>query len=101
MKTMRVRALNLACILLLLSSLSAAEGAPLRSGEFGLGGQYISALLAQDATARTAAALPNTPRQALDTALPISGLQHHRTARTMRPAAAHSLQLQAVTGSGL
>ena len=45
---MRLRAVQLACLVLLLSSLSAAKGATLRSGEFGLGGHYISTLLAQD-----------------------------------------------------
>jgi len=101
-KLMRLRAINLACLLLLLSSLSAAEGATLRSGEFGLGGHYIASLLAQDrGTKQAEAPLQRNPRDILSLTLAADALQHHRAAWPQRPSAAHSINVQSVTASGL
>jgi hypothetical protein len=99
---MRLRAVNLACILLLLSSLSAAEAAPLRSGAFGLGGHYVTALLAHDA-ANIAGDAPGShaARGTLAFALQPASLAQHRAPWTMRPPSAHSAALHAVTASGL
>ncbi|MGA7157028.1 MAG: hypothetical protein WBY53_09290, partial [Acidobacteriaceae bacterium] len=52
---MRLRNHHLACLLLLLSSLSAADARGLRTGDLTLGGRYISSLLIQIQSAATAA----------------------------------------------
>jgi hypothetical protein len=99
---MRLRAVQFACLVLLLSSLSAAKGASLRSGEFGLGGQYISTLLAHDSAA---AADEATLRVQLDdtrvTAIPTTAGAHARIVWTMRPPAAHSAAVHALTGTAV
>jgi hypothetical protein len=95
---MKFRPHHLACLILLLSSLSSAEASLRRTGDFTLGGHYISLLLAQDhaATCSEAALAPRARDLSL-LALPGASLAHHRTAWTMRPPSAHSLELQAVT----
>jgi len=99
---MRLRAINLACIFLLLSSLSAAEASVLRAGESTLGAHYIGVLLAQqEAAANTEAALSLRTREASELALPAASLSQHRTPWTMRPPSAHCVQLQAVTAFGI
>jgi len=99
---MRLRTRHLACLLLLLSSLSAAEGSAMRSGNLSPGGRYISMLLSQ----RAAASVTEEPRQdgtasykieAL--ALPPAERTLNSLAWTMRPPAAHTLALQAATSS--
>lgn len=89
---------HLACLLLLLSSLSGAEAAMLQSGDSSLGGHYIISLLAHDhAGISTEAALAPRTRDLSHLDLPLALVVLHRPARTMRPPAAHSLQLQATT----
>jgi hypothetical protein len=99
---MRLRTLHLASILLLLSSLSAAEGATLRSGEFGLGGHYIGMILGQaSAKARAEVVLDARAHETSEFSLPAASIAQHRAAWTMPAPAAHSAQLQAVTGFGI
>jgi len=99
---MRLRALHLAGILLLLASLSGTEASAQRPGDYTLGGHYIGVLLAHDqASTTTVAALSLRPRDAATLDLPTAQLARHRTIWTMRPAAAHSVSLHEVTGSGL
>ncbi len=99
---MRLRAVQLACLVLLLSSMSAARGTTLRSGEFGLGGHYIATLLAQD---HAAAANEATLRASLDdartTAVPAAAVAHVRIAWTMRPPALHAAAVHALTAAAL
>jgi hypothetical protein len=96
------RALHLASLLLLLSSLSAAEGAALRCCNLSAGGRYISRLLSQSAAASVAAE-PLTQHPAsckiATFALPTAARATHAAVWTMRPPAAHSLALQAATSS--
>ena len=80
---MRLRNRHLACLLLLLSSLSAADARSLRSGELTLGGRYISTLLCQTAAA-AAIAKP---------------LAEHTAPWTMRPPALHTATLHATTST--
>jgi hypothetical protein len=99
---MRLRAVQLACLVLLLSSMSAAKGTTLRSGEFGLGGNYISRLLAHD-HASSAAADNATLRAQLDdtrtTEIPATAEAHVRIAWAMRPPALHTAAVRAFTGT--
>ena len=95
---MRLRNHHLACLLLLLSSLSAADARSLRSGDLTLGGRYISTLLCQSAAA---AALPKPvaehiapPRTEAFVLAPASRALH-TAAWTMRPPAQHTAALQA------
>ena len=97
---MRTRAAQLACLLLLLTSVSAAESTA-RRAEFSLGGHYIGMLLLQSA----AVAPPESPlSRQLDeeeaAALPAAPLAA-RTSSPSRPAAAHCVRVHSVTGSGL
>ena len=102
MNVMRLRTRHLACLILLLSALSGAEGSTPRHGDYTLGGHYIGVLLAHDqASTTTVAALSLRPRDAATLDLPTAQLARHRTIWTMRPAAAHSVSLHEVTGSGL
>lgn len=97
---MRLRNRHLACLLLLLSSLSAADARSLRGGDLTLGGRYISSLLIQSAAA---AALPEPlaehaafhPSEAFVLAPASRAL--HTAVWTMRPPARHTATLQAVT----
>jgi hypothetical protein len=97
---MRLRAVQLACLVLLLSSMSAARGTTLRSGEFGLGGHYIATLLAQD---HAAAANEATLRAFLDdtrtSAAPVAAVAHTLIIWTMRPPALHTAAVHAFTGT--
>jgi hypothetical protein len=97
---MRLRNHHLVCLLLLLSSLSAADARSLRSGDLTLGGRYISTLLYQSASS---AALPKPvaehiapPRTATFVLAPASRALH-TAAWTMRPPAQHTAALQAFT----
>jgi hypothetical protein len=96
---MRLRAVQLACLVLLLSSLSAAKGTTLRSGEFSLNGHYISTLLAQD---HTAAADEATLRAHLDdthtAAIPAAAKAHAQIVWSMRPPALQTAAVHALTG---
>jgi hypothetical protein len=97
---MRLRNRHLVCLLLLLSTLSAADARSLRSGELTLGGRYISTLLSQTAAI---AALPKplaehiaSPRtEAL--VLPPAARALHGAPWTMRPPALHTAELHAFT----
>ena len=99
---MRLRNRHLACLLLLLSSLSAADARSLRSGELTLGGRYISTLLCQTAAA---AALPKplaehiAPARTATFVLPPASRALHTAAWTMRPPAEHTAALHAATSS--
>jgi len=99
---MRLRNRHLACLLLLLSSLSAADARSLRSGEFTLGGRYISTLLCQSAAA---AALPKplavhiAPPKTEAFVLAPASRALHTAAWTMRPPAEHTAALHAATSS--
>jgi hypothetical protein len=95
---MKFRPRHLACLILLLSSFSGAEGSLLHSGDFTLGGHYIAALLAQDHSGiRSEAALEPRARDLSHLDLPVAMASPHRPALTVRPPSAHSMQLQAVT----
>jgi len=99
---MRLRNRHLACLLLLLSSLSAADARSLRSGEFTLGGRYISTLLCQTAAA---AALPKplaehiAPARTATFVLAPASRALHAAAWTMRPPALHVAELHAATST--
>ena len=102
MKGMRSRAIHLAGLLLLLASLGAADGAALRSGDLSAGGRYISMLLSQRGAASVAAeplARDTASYKIATFALPVTQRATHAAVWTMRPPAAHTLALQAVTSS--
>ena len=89
---------HLACLLLLLSSLSGAEASMLQSGDSALGAHYIGILMAHEhAGISTEAVLAPRTRDLSHLDLPLALVVLHRPARSMRPPAAHSLQLQATT----
>ncbi len=96
---MRLRNRHLACLLLLLSSLSAADARALRSTDLTLGGRYISSLLIQTAAAITAAPLAEhaTPARTEAFLLAPASRALHAAVWTMRPPAEHTAALQAVT----
>ena len=99
---MRLRNRHLACLLLLLSSLSAADASGLRSGHLTLGGRYISMLLSQSAAAAAATkplAQHTAPSKA--EAFQLAPAHHtlHAAVWTMRPPAEHTTSLHAVTSS--
>ena len=96
---MRLRNRHLACLLLLLSSLSAADARSLRSGDLTLGGRYISSLLIQSAAAVSAEPLAQsvTAHRTEAFVLPPASRAFHFAAWTMRPPAAHTARLHAVT----
>jgi hypothetical protein len=97
---MRLHTRHLACLLLLLSSLSATQGNAARPGELSAGGRYISMLLSQRAAA-TPSARPITAETASykieAVALTPASRYLHTTPWTMRPPAAHTAALQAAT----
>ena len=98
---MRFRPHHLACLVLLLSSLSGAEASALRTGRYSAGANYISVLLAQEqAAANAEVILEPCTGDATQLALPAALLAQHRTAWTMRPPSAHSMQVQAATAFG-
>jgi hypothetical protein len=95
---MKFRPHHLACLVLLLSSLSGAESSALRTGGYSAGAHYISVLLAQDhAAAQAEAVIEPRTGDVAQLSLPVASLAQHRTPWTMRPPSAHSLQLQAAT----
>jgi hypothetical protein len=99
---MHRRALHLASLLLLLTTLGIADGSASRDGDYSLGGHYITVLLAQqEATAVAHISFDPGRNRLTDTALPATSLAQVNTAWTMRPSAAHSISTHAVTGSGL
>jgi hypothetical protein len=97
---MRLRTRHLACLLLLLTSLSAAEGSAMRSGDLSAGGRYISMLLSQRAAA-TPAAEPLTADTASYKieafALTPASRSLHANPWSMRPPSAHTAALQTAT----
>jgi hypothetical protein len=99
---MRLRTRHLACLLLLLSSLSAAEGSTTRSADLSAGGRYISMLLSQRAAA-TVEAQPiaaDTASYKIEAfALTPASRSQHTAAWTMRPPAAHTAALHAATST--
>lgn len=97
---MRLQNRHLACLLLLLTAMSAADTRGLRSGDLTLGGRYISSLLYQSA----AAAMGSTPlgddtadRTTAAFVLAPALRAVHTAAWTMRPPAAQTATLQDVT----
>ena len=99
---MRLRNRHLVCLLLLLSTLSAADARSLRSGEITLGGRYNSTLLSQTAAiaalTKPLAEHASSPRtKAL--VLPRAARALHATAWTMRPPALQATALHAATSS--
>jgi hypothetical protein len=99
---MRLRNRHLACLLLLLSSLSAADASGLRSGDLTLGGRYISMLLSQSAAAAVAIkplAEHALSSRAQDLILAPASRAQHATVWTMRPPAKQTASLHAVTSS--
>jgi hypothetical protein len=99
---MSLRTRHLACLLLLLSSLSATQGQAARTGELSAGGRYISMLLSQRAAATVEAQpiVPDTASYKIEAfALPPAAHSLHTAAWTMRPPAAHTAALQAVTST--
>ena len=96
---MSLRAVHLACVLLLLSSVGAAEASASRE-HLGLRVGYIAVLLQQGVDGhRQAIALGRSVDTA--SAAPLHAGSPIRAPWTLRPPAAHSLQVHAVTGSGL
>ena len=99
---MRLRAIHIASVFLLLASLSATEASVLRDGRPAFGAHYISVLLAQqDAALNAGTELASTSGDAYTLALPAASRAQHRTIWTMRSPSAHSILVQAVTGSSL
>ena len=99
---MRLRARHFASFLLLLASLGVAEGATLRDGTPAFGPQYVAVLLAQqDAAAAAKTGFTASSPAAATIALAASEQAHINTTWSMRPAAAHSVGVHAVTGSSL
>jgi len=99
---MRLRNRHLACLLLLLSTLSAADARSLRSGDLTLGGRYISTLLSQTAAAAIIAkplAEQAAPPRTATFMLPPASRALHAAAWTMRPPALHVARLHAATSS--
>jgi hypothetical protein len=96
---MRLRNRHLACLLLLLSSLSAADARSLRSGDLTLGGRYIGSLLIQSVASVSAEPLTQSVTEHRTEAfvLPPASRASHLAAWTMRPPAAHTARLHAVT----
>jgi len=95
---MRSRATQLACFLLLLTSLSTAD-ASARGEHFSIGGHYISVLLRQNAaTARPESPLVRHLNEQAETQLPVPAIVV-RSVWTMRPPAAQSVHTHAVTAS--
>jgi hypothetical protein len=99
---MRLRNRHLVCLLLLLSTLSAADARSLRSGDLTLGGRYISTLLSQGASID---ALPKplaehtAPARIATFVLAPASRALHTAAWTMRPPAQHTSALHAATSS--
>jgi hypothetical protein len=99
---MRLRNHHLACLLLLLSSLSAADARSLRSGDLTLGGRYISTLLCQTAAAAIIAkplAEHTAPARTATFVLAPASRALHTAAWTMRPPALHTATLHATTST--
>jgi hypothetical protein len=97
---MRLRNRHLACLLLLLSTLSAADARSLRSGDLTLGGRYISSLLIQSVAAAANAeplAQGVTAHKTEALVLTPASRSLHLAVWTMRPPAAHTARLHAVT----
>jgi hypothetical protein len=96
----RFRTAQLACLLLLLTSIGAAER-PMRGADSALSNRYISVLLLH----RTSVARAETPlTHSLDQATPAAPSAApflNRSVWTMRPPSAHSVRVHAVTGSSL
>ena len=102
MKAMRLRAAHIAGLFLLLASLGAAQGATARQGGCRFSGPYIGAILAQESlgTSIPSRLLVQADQEvALD--IPSIATAHYRATWAMRPPSAHSINLHAVTGSGL
>jgi hypothetical protein len=95
---MRIRAAQLACLLLLLTSVGAAN-ASTRRVDFSLGGHFVSQLL--QTTATTGSEIPSSLQQAAEKTATQTSITVSRAVWTMRPPAAHSIQVHAVTGSGI
>ncbi len=97
---MRNRVAKLACLLLLLTSIGAAD-ASTRRGEFSLGGHYIGLLMMQSAAAAHVDS-PLSLRLDSDEAMaPPVSTAIVRFAWTMRPPSAQSVHMHAVTSSGV
>ena len=99
---MHLRTRHLACLLLLLSSLSAADASGLRSGDLTLGGRYISSLIYQSAAAAvgsTSVDEDSALHNAATFALASAARAVHTAVWTMRPPAQHTAALHAVTSS--
>jgi hypothetical protein len=98
---MRLRNRHLACLLLLLSSLSAADARALRSTDLTLGGRYISTLLCQSAAAIIAKPLAEhaAPARTATFVLPPASRALHAAVWTMRPPSRHAAALHAATST--
>jgi hypothetical protein len=95
---MRFRPHHLACLVLLLSSLSGAEASAVRNGGYSAGAHYISVLLAHEqAAANTEAVLEPHTGNVAQLSLPAASVALHRATWTPRPPSAHSMQVQAAT----
>jgi hypothetical protein len=96
---MRSRAVQLACLLLLLTSVGATESSS-RGEQFSIGGHYISVLLRQNAaTARPESPLVRHLNEQAETQPPFPAVTI-RSVWTMRPPAAHSAALHTLTAAG-
>jgi hypothetical protein len=92
---------HLACLIILLSSLSSADASMPQTTDFTVGGHYIGMLLAREQAALAAEPIPEPRSRDLSHLdLPIALVAQHRPAFAMRPPSAHSMQLQAATSFG-
>ena len=96
---MRNRVAQLACLLLLLTSVSAAD-ASTRRHEFSLGSHYIGMLM-QNAVAAHIDSPLSRQFDSEEDAAPLAAPAPLPTVFDMRPPAAHSALVHAVTGFGI
>jgi hypothetical protein len=97
---MRNRVAQLACLLLLLTSVSAAD-ASTRRREFSLGSHYISVLMQNAAAVHIDSPILRQFDSDENAAASLTTSAPRPSAFAMRPPAAHSVHVHAVTGSGI
>lgn len=101
MYVMRFRAAHLACFMLLLSFLGAADAQALARGRSLGTAHSISVLLQAGLAAMPSRTASRSAAAGMQPALPGSPLAHTQPAWTLQPPVAQSIQQHAVSGSGL
>jgi len=94
---MKLRSRHLVCLLLLASALRLAEGAELSTGQYGMGGRYIGALLTRLAPLEAADRNVAATAHLAAPELPAASLVATRAVWTMRQPAAHAAAVESVT----